>query len=74
MWPDEQYIAQLQDMDYLSITIKGDWHRPRLFGHVPNNEFHASRKEDPLDLELFRDNSPYKVTLTSRGEKSHNPS
>ena len=35
MWPDEQYIAQLQDMDNLSIIIKGDWHRPRLFGHVP---------------------------------------
>ena len=24
MWLDEQYIAQLQDMDNLSITIKGD--------------------------------------------------
>ena len=35
--------------------------------------FTQAEKKDPLDLELFRDNSPYKVTLNFDSEKSHNP-
>ena len=73
MWLDEQYIAQLQGMDCLSITIKGDWHRPRAFGRVQKQWTSRQAGKDLIDL-VLRDNSPYKAKLTSRGEKSHYPS
>ena len=53
MWLDEQYIAQLPEMDYLSITIKGDWHRPRVFRSCSKT----------MNFTLFRDNSPGYIEL-----------